>query len=388
MAQIIYGQLVGTFQSFSNGELDSYQLSTEVARFSLYFVYLAIGMFMFTYTATAIFFLCGENITRRLRLSYLRTVLRQNMAFFDILGSGTVTTSLTSDVNLVLDALSAKISLTLTAVATCATALIITFIMYWKLALVLFASTVITMTLANSLGTKFAVHYNRNALNAAAESNAIAEEALQSHKHVAAFGIQQDLEYKYAKRLRQAQAYSLRARTAVAAMIAVFMGVMYLSSGLSFWQGSRFLISGEISASSIVTCSMAVLISALTIGKVAPNAQAFVSGISAASRLLESISRKSPIDSMDASGEKPKQVEGRIELNRVQLVYPSRPEKLALRGVDIVFPAGKTTAVIGVSGCGKSSIIGLIERFYIPLSGSVCKKSALRLETMSALTQT
>jgi ATP-binding cassette, subfamily B (MDR/TAP), member 1 len=77
---------------------------------------------------------------------------------------------------------------------------------------------------------------------------------------------------------------------------------------------------------------------------------------------------------MDASGEKPQQVEGRIELTRVRLVYPSRPEKFALREVDIVFPAGKTTAVIGASGCGKSSIIGLIERFYTPISGSICKK--------------
>jgi len=371
---------VGTFQSFTNDEIPGSRLSSEVSRFSLYFVYLAIGMFVFTYVATVSFFLCGEKITQRLRLSYLRSVLRQNMAFFDVLGSGTVTTSLTSDVNLVHDALSAKVSLTLTAAATCVTAVIITFIMYWKLALVLVAGTVITMTLINVIGTRFAVRFNRRALDATAKSNAIAEETLQSRKHVAAFGIQKELGNKYADYLRQAKGHSLRARAAVASTIAGFMGVMYLSSGLSFWQGSRFLVLGEISASHVVTCSMAVLISALTIGKVAPNAQAFVSGISGASRLLESIRRGSPLDPLSSTGQIPQQVQGQIELKGVRLVYPSRPDKLALRGVDIVFPAGKKTAVIGPSGCGKSSIVGLIERFYSPISGSICKAFLHMLE--------
>lgn len=369
--KVIYGQLVKTFQRFSNGDIQGPELSSQVARFSLYFVYLAIAMFTFIYAATVIFFLCGEAITRRLRLAYLRAVLCQNMAFFDLLGSGTVTTNLTSDINLVHDALSAKISLTLTAAATCLTALIITFVMSWRLALVLTASTVVAMVLANSLGTRFAVRYNRRALDAAARSNAMAEEALRSYKHAAAFGIQSELETRYASHLQRARHHSLRARCVVALTMTAFMSIMYLSSGLSFWQGSRFLVAADISASSVVTCSMAVLISALTVSKVAPNAQAFVSGINGSDRLRDGVKRRSPMDPMDASGKKPSSMLGRLELKQVRLVYPSRPDKFALRDVDMVFPAGKMTAVIGASGCGKSSIVGLVERFYMPTSGSI-----------------
>ncbi|POS75483.1 ABC transporter [Diaporthe helianthi] len=367
---VIYGQLVGAFQDFTNGTIDGSQLSSRVSRFALYFVYLAVGMFVFIYIATVTFFLCAERITRRLRLTYLKAVLRQNIAFFDVLGVGQVTSTLNSDVHLVHEAISGKVSLTLTASATCVTAFIITYVEYWKLALVLM-STVAAMTAANSLGTRLAVRYSKSALAASSQSNSVAEEALRSYKHVAAFGIHQELQDKYCRQLRYARSQSLKARSAVALMTATFMGVMYLSSGLSFWQGSRFLVAGEMSSSAIITCSMAIIISSLTIGKVAPNAQAFVTGIASASRLLEAIRRISPLDPFSTSGLKPDDISGEIRFKAIKLVYPSRPDALALDGLDFTVPAGKMTAVLGPSGCGKSSIIGLIERFYDPVAGSI-----------------
>lgn len=51
--------------------------------------------------------------------------------------------------------------------------------------------------------------------------------------------------------------------------------------------------------------------------------------------------------------------------------YPSRPENIVLKGIKFKFPAGKTTAIVGASGSGKSSIVDLIERFYDPIEGEV-----------------
>lgn len=333
-------------------------------------------MFVFVYIATLSVFLVGERVTTRLRLDYLKSVLRQNMAFFDVLGTGRVTSSLTSDVYLVQEAISGKVSLTVTAAATCITALIVTFVECWKLALVLM-STVVAMTAVNTVGSRLAIRYSKQALEASAKGNILAEEALMSHQHVAAFGILEELTEKYATHLWRARSQSLRARFAIAVMVAAFMGIMYLSSGLSFWEGSRLLVAGEASASSIVTCSMAVIISALTIGKVAPNAQAFFTGIAAASRLLDYIRRRSSEDPFETSGARPSQVIGKIEFKSVRLVYPSRPNTFALNGLDLSFPAGKMTAVIGASGCGKSSIASLLERFYEPISGSIGKSTPL-----------
>jgi len=62
---------------------------------------------------------------------------------------------------------------------------------------------------------------------------------------------------------------------------------------------------------------------------------------------------------------------GKIEFKNVNFTYPSRQEVEVLKDFNCVFEAGKTTALVGFSGSGKSTIIQMIERFYDPCSGSV-----------------
>ncbi|RWA12645.1 hypothetical protein EKO27_g2468 [Xylaria grammica] len=368
--------ILGCLSSIIRGALNPLlTLKSEMARFALYYVYLAIGLFVFIYMATVIFSIYGERVTQRLRLDYFKAVLSQNLAFFNVLGPGQVTSGLTLDSLVLQSAIARRVSLTLTATATFIAAFVIIFAEYWKLALVLL-STAVAMTAVNTIGTRSAIHHNKRALEARAQGNALAHEALRSYRHVAASGIHEDLADKYSNFLVLERSQSLRARFAIAFMIAAFMGIMYLSSGLAFWQGSRLLLNGEMTAAEIVTCSMAIIIAARAIRNVAPNSNAFVTGMAGANKLLETIKRQSSQNPFDSSGDRLREVQGEIALKSVRLAYPSRPDTLALDGVDILFPAGKMTAVIGASGCGKSSIISLIERFYEPVSSSIMRTAA------------
>src|ERR1700760_3958270 len=77
---------------------------------------------------------------------------------------------------------------------------------------------------------------------------------------------------------------------------------------------------------------------------------------------------------MDPSSDKgivPENLEGTIELRNVKHIYPSRPEVVVMDGVSLLVPAGKQTALVGASGSGKSTIVGLVERFYDPVGGEV-----------------
>jgi ABC-type multidrug transport system, ATPase and permease components len=84
----------------------------------LYYVYIAIGQFFSVYISTVGFMIGGENITQRLRERYLAAILRQNIAFFDVLGAGEITTRITADMNLIQDSLTGKLSLTLYSCST------------------------------------------------------------------------------------------------------------------------------------------------------------------------------------------------------------------------------------------------------------------------------
>ena len=91
----------------------------------------------------------------------------------------------------------------------------------------------------------------------------------------------------------------------------------------------------------------------------------------AAIELFQTIDRTSSIDPMSTSGLKPEQCTGNIELANVAFSYPSRQDSKVLNGLTLSVPANKTTALVGASGSGKSTIVALLERFYDHTSGSI-----------------
>ena len=62
---------------------------------------------------------------------------------------------------------------------------------------------------------------------------------------------------------------------------------------------------------------------------------------------------------------------GDIALEEINFQYPSRPGVDVLKNLSMSFPAGKTSAIVGASGSGKSTVVALVERFYDPASGTV-----------------
>ena len=316
------------------------------------------------------FIYTGEHISQKIRAQYLAAILRQNIAFFDKLGAGEITTRITADTNLVQDGLSEKIGLTLTAISTFITAFVIGFVKYWKLTLIL-TSTIFTITLIMGGGSTFIVKNNKQSLAAYALGGSVAEEVISSIRNATAFSTQDKLARQYETHLAQAEKYGLRLKIILGMMLGGMMGIIYLNYGLSFWQGSRYLVGGEMNLSEVLTIMLAVMIGAFSLGNVAPNAQAFTTAVAAAGKIFNTIDRTSPLDPVTDAGEKLDQLHGTVELKHIKHIYPSRPEVVVMQDVNLTIPAGKTTALVGASGSGKSTIVGLVERFYDPVGGHV-----------------
>ena len=128
---------------------------------------------------------------------------------------------------------------------------------------------------------------------------------------------------------------------------------------------------GEVQLQQILTILLSIIVGSFALGNVAPNAQAFTTSVAAAGKIFNTIDRISPLDPSSTGGNKLEHVEGVVELRNIKHIYPSRPEVVVMEDVSLVVPSGKTTALVGASGSGKSTIVGLVERFYDPVGGEV-----------------
>ena len=106
-----------------------------------------------------------------------------------------------------------------------------------------------------------------------------------------------------------------------------------------------------------------------SLGQAAPNLTSFVKGKAAGYNILEMIKRKPAINVNMNQGQVLSRVEGHIELCDVTFSYPSRPNVVIFQNFSLKIPVGKTIALVGASGSGKSTVISLIERFYDPTTG-------------------
>jgi ATP-binding cassette, subfamily B (MDR/TAP), member 1 len=102
-----------------------------------------------------------------------------------------------------------------------------------------------------------------------------------------------------------------------------------------------------------------------------PHVGAFGQAAAAATKIFNTIERKSPIDPEADDGMKPNQYVGNIEFKNIKFIYPSRPDTTILEDFSLQIPSGKMVALVGASGSGKSTIFGLLERFYLPMSGTI-----------------
>ena len=101
------------------------------------------------------------------------------------------------------------------------------------------------------------------------------------------------------------------------------------------------------------------------------NVKYFSEASAAGERIMEVIKRVPNIDSENMEGEILEKVSGEVEFNHVEFGYPSRPESVILNDLCLKIPSGKTVALVGGSGSGKSTVVSLLQRFYDPIGGEI-----------------
>lgn len=297
--------------------------------------------------------------------------MRQNVAFFDHIGAGEISTYINANMNTIQDGISQKVGLTISGLSTFVTALVIAFVKSWRLALVMLSAVVSIMLVMGGVG-KFMKSQQNKAIQSTAAGSTLAEETVASMRTITALGAQGHFEKEYDSRMAENLKLEWKWRASLGILLALMMCILTLQYGLAFWQGSRFFHDGEITVSSLLTTTLASLAAGVSFGHIAPYLGSPSAAVGAASKIFELIERDSPIDSQSSSGQEPKSFDSQIAFRNLTHWYPSRPSgPPVLDNLNLIIPAGKVTAIVGASGSGKSTLISLIERFYMPTRGQI-----------------
>lgn len=154
--------------------------------------------------------------------------MRQNIGYFDKLGAGEITTRITTDSNTVQEGISEKVGLTVSSIATFATAFVVGFIKSWRLTCIL-SATIVTIVLIMTTGSTFIMKFTRSSFIAYARGGVVAQEALTSVRTAKAFGTEERLARKYDTVLNMAEGWGRKSKFVMATMLAFMMTVVYLN---------------------------------------------------------------------------------------------------------------------------------------------------------------
>lgn len=371
----INGAVINAFRCLRSGECTQTSFMSRVQHLALYYLYLGIGTIGSSVFESYLFEDRGEVITGRWRQNFLRSLIGQNIAFFDKLGIGQLTTSITNDTTSIQETFHHAASM-IQGLSAFIAAIIISLCLQWKVALILLSAVFANfcaMVICGAMIVKF------QGLSGAlfVRGTTIAEEAFSAIRTTVSFGAAEKLTKKFDSALAAALRPALSSTISQSVMLAALWSIILFTYALGFWEGSRIIAWDKGHNTGLVghifAVILATLIGSFQLGTVAPSLRYLIQGTAAAKTLMQVIDRQPMIDAESDEGEviPVDQLEGHVTLSNIKFRYPSRPDIEVLEDFSLDIPAGKTVALVGPSGGGKSTIVGLLERFYCPIAGSI-----------------
>uniref|UniRef100_A0A183BUW1 ABC-type xenobiotic transporter n=1 Tax=Globodera pallida TaxID=36090 RepID=A0A183BUW1_GLOPA len=282
----------------------------------------------------------GEALTKKLRMEAFSNLMRQDIGFYDDErhNTGKLCTRFATDTPNVRYVFT-RLTVVISSVVTLLGAIAIGFLNGWQLALILLA--IIPLILASGyfeMQQQFGKKMRDTEL--LEEAGKVASEAVENIRTVQSLNKQMAFHNKYAELLLEPHRANMVQVHIYGIVFAFSQSLIFFMYALAFWVGSLFVLNGSMSPTSVFRVFFAIAFCGQSVGQIS----SFIPDV---------------------------KFEGNIQFRNVSFAYPSRPDVLVLNRIDFDVKAGQTVALVGYSGCGKSTVMALLERFYSPLRGSI-----------------
>merc|ERR1711892_975761 len=362
-----------------------------ISRFGWGMIVLAFAIWLLSWVHVTCLNWAAARQVFRVRGEFLRAILRQDIGWYDTNTATDFASKMTEDLNKLQEGIGEKIGMLSFFTGTFILSIIVAFVYGWDLTLVIM-SMIPFMIIFGGMAAKVQSSFAEKEMEAYGKAGAIAQEALSGIRTVVAFGGERKEIERYEANLQGAKKSGIIRGMLTGISGGLTFGIMYAVYGLGFWYGVKCIMDDReseecqacggldfkcyedcqrYSPKALLVVFFSVLIGGFQIGQSAPYAEALATARSAAGKIYRIIDRVPDIDSSSKQGQKPTTLQGNIKFDKIFFNYPSRKDVKILKGLSLNIPKGKTVALVGSSGCGKSTCIQLVQRFYDPESGSV-----------------
>ncbi|XP_053623630.1 multidrug resistance protein homolog 49-like [Plodia interpunctella] len=314
----------------------------------------------------------------RIRMLFLTSVFRQDMAWFDTDSGFNLASKMTDNMMKLKDGMGEKLSVVSNLVGTSILCFCTALPLGWELALACITVMPFSVT-ASVLLSNYQTSSTIREMESYSQAGKQAEEVLKSVRTIVAFAGEKKEIDKYKQLLEPAERFGRRKGLYTGLGNGFNWVLTYSLNAIGLTYGTRLVLQDLDKPSDEKKYLVGVVFSILfsiymatqSITLCVPHIEVFASARGAAASIFSLLERMPKIDSMAQQGLSPRRVIGEITLDDVHFSYPSRPDVQVLKGFSIHVKPGECVALVGSSGCGKSTILQLLQRMYDPLSGSV-----------------
>ncbi|KAI0697870.1 P-loop containing nucleoside triphosphate hydrolase protein [Cytidiella melzeri] len=364
---LVFGKGISTFS-----ETDPHQRRHDGDRNSLYFFIIAlvstvtIGVQNYSFGASA------STLSAKLRSISFAAYLRQDIEYFDKdeNSTGQLTSSLSDNPQKVYGLAGVTLGAIIQSGSTLIIGMIIGIAFAWKIGLVGLACMPLVVS-AGFVRLHVVVLKDQKNKKAHEQSAQLACEAAGSIRTVASLTREADCLRLYSESLEGPLVESNRVALWSNLLYAITQAMSFFVIALIFWWGAQLVSKQEYGTFQFFVALQCTVFGAIQAGNVFSFVPDMSSAKGAAADVIELLDSVPSIDAESTEGKVPENVQGRIVFDGIHFRYPTRPGVRVLRDLNLVVEPGTYVALVGASGCGKSTTIQLVERFYDPLAGTV-----------------
>ena len=360
-------------------ELDEFfdVFQNNIDKMSKKFIYIGIGMFFANFLANFCWTYAGLRMVFHLKENYFSIILKQEQGWFDENNAYEFATKVQAQIEQVDLGVGDKLGTILQCIAQLITGLIIAFITSWKLTLVMLTVSPCIIGAVCYLITalKNSIILGRKTYE---KAGGVAEEMLYNIKTVASFANFDFENKRFGQYIDKCHSLDREKAIKLGGSIGVIIFFLNFTFFIAVLYGKKLIVDGmgknnRLTAGDVMTVIFSTLMAIMSIGGIAPNLKSIQEACTASSDYFTLYERKPAIDTSHSTFKPPRdQVQGKIEFKDITFIYPSDVnQRKILEGLNLVIEPGQKVALVGESGCGKSTTINLIERLYEATEGKV-----------------